>query len=52
MCLQVPFAVFVNRYLDGKTGNMAVWMSVIIGQPIAILMYYHDYYILHMAKPE
>lgn len=44
---QVPFALFVKKYLDGKYGNMAVWMSLIIGQPIAILMYYHDYYVMH-----
>ncbi|KAI0222750.1 Diacylglycerol O-acyltransferase 1 [Lamellibrachia satsuma] len=49
---QIPFAIFVNRYLDGKMSNMAVWMSLIIGQPIAILMYYHDYYIMHMTIPE
>lgn len=26
---------------------MAVWMSLMIGQPLAILMYYHDYYIIN-----
>jgi len=44
--------MFVDRFLDGKTGNMAVWMSLIIGQPIAILMYYHDYYVMHLTAPE
>ena len=35
------------KYFSGKYGNMVVWMSLIIGQPIALLMYYHDYYILN-----
>ncbi|CAD5110875.1 DgyrCDS240 [Dimorphilus gyrociliatus] len=47
MLSQVPFALFVKKYLDGKYGNMAVWITLIIGQPIAILMYYHDYYVTH-----
>lgn len=50
MLAQVPFAFFIdnclrNRY--GNLGNMAVWMSLMIGQPLAILMYYHDYYIIN-----
>lgn len=28
-----------------QVGNMIVWMSLIVGQPIAILAYVHDYYI-------
>ena len=46
---QVPFAMFVGTYLHGKLGNMAVWASLIIGQPMAILMYYHDYYVLNWS---
>lgn len=50
MLAQVPFAFvidkcFRNRY--NNLGNMAVWISLIIGQPLAILMYYHDYYIIN-----
>jgi diacylglycerol O-acyltransferase-1 len=37
----------VGKFLHGNYGNMAVWVSLIIGQPIAILMYFHDYYIEH-----
>lgn len=44
---QLPLAWFISRYLDGKSGNMAVWLSIIIGQPVAILMYYHDYYVIN-----
>ncbi|CAF1030665.1 unnamed protein product, partial [Didymodactylos carnosus] len=46
MILQLPFAFAVNHYLKDKPrlGNIAVWLSLIIGQPIAIMMYLHDYY--------
>ncbi|KAH9361363.1 hypothetical protein HPB48_020257 [Haemaphysalis longicornis] len=51
---EVPFAfvidnIFRNRY--NNLGNMAVWISLIIGQPLAILMYYHDYYIINYGTP-
>jgi len=42
--------VLTHRYLSGKWGNMIVWMSLIIGQPAAMLMYYHDYYVLHSQQ--
>ncbi|XP_043993580.1 diacylglycerol O-acyltransferase 1a [Gambusia affinis] len=47
MMAQVPLAWFVGRYLNGNYGNAAVWLSLIIGQPIAVLMYFHDYYVIH-----
>uniref|UniRef100_A0A8C0Y4R4 Diacylglycerol O-acyltransferase 1a n=1 Tax=Cyprinus carpio carpio TaxID=630221 RepID=A0A8C0Y4R4_CYPCA len=46
MMAQIPLAYFVGRFLRGNYGNAAVWMSLIIGQPIAVLMYVHDYYVL------
>ncbi|XP_077447292.1 diacylglycerol O-acyltransferase 1a [Stigmatopora argus] len=49
MMAQVPLAWFVGRFLNGIYGNAAVWMSLIIGQPVAVLMYVHDYYILHYS---
>lgn len=45
--LQLPLAWFVGRFLRGNYGNAAVWLSLIIGQPIAVLMYVHDYYVIH-----
>lgn len=45
MIMQLPFAFFVFKYLKGNYGNMAIWLSLIIGQPLAIFMYIHDYYI-------
>ena len=44
---QLPLAWLVSRFLRGNYGNAAVWISLIIGQPIAVLMYVHDYYVLH-----
>jgi len=45
MIMQIPFTMVVQKFLHGNYGNMAVWVSLIIGQPIAIMMYLHDYYI-------
>ncbi|XP_060681223.1 diacylglycerol O-acyltransferase 1-like [Hemiscyllium ocellatum] len=47
MMAQVPLAWLVGKFLSGNYGNAAVWLSLIIGQPIAVLMYVHDYYILN-----
>uniref|UniRef100_A0AAY4CI86 O-acyltransferase n=1 Tax=Denticeps clupeoides TaxID=299321 RepID=A0AAY4CI86_9TELE len=47
MMAQLPLAWLVARFLRGNYGNAAVWMSLIIGQPIAVMMYVHDYYILN-----
>uniref|UniRef100_A0A7N9AKK3 O-acyltransferase n=1 Tax=Mastacembelus armatus TaxID=205130 RepID=A0A7N9AKK3_9TELE len=47
MMAQVPLAWFVGRFLNGNYGNAAVWISLIIGQPVAVLMYVHDYYVIH-----
>ncbi|XP_078542577.1 diacylglycerol O-acyltransferase 1 [Lissotriton helveticus] len=53
MMSQIPLAWFVGKFLRGNYGNAAVWISLIIGQPIAILMYVHDYYVLnHERAPE
>jgi len=51
MLFQIPFALLVNKYLQNypQWANIAVWVSIIIGQPLCILMYYHDYYVLHQA---
>uniref|UniRef100_A0A3B4Z2G0 O-acyltransferase n=1 Tax=Stegastes partitus TaxID=144197 RepID=A0A3B4Z2G0_9TELE len=50
MMAQLPLAWFVGRFLRGNYGNAAVWMSLIIGQPFAVLMYVHDYYVLHYRE--
>uniref|UniRef100_A0A4W6CMS6 O-acyltransferase n=1 Tax=Lates calcarifer TaxID=8187 RepID=A0A4W6CMS6_LATCA len=50
MMAQLPLAWFVGRFLRGNYGNAAVWISLIIGQPFAVLMYVHDYYVLHFRQ--
>ncbi|XP_054719754.1 diacylglycerol O-acyltransferase 1-like [Uloborus diversus] len=52
MLSQIPFSSFVEKYLHNQYGNMAVWISLIIGQPLCILMYYHDYYVIHFKSVE
>lgn len=47
MMAQVPLAWFVGRFLTGNYGNAVVWISLIIGQPVVVLMYVHDYYVIH-----
>ncbi|CAJ1062162.1 diacylglycerol O-acyltransferase 1b [Xyrichtys novacula] len=50
MMAQLPLAWFVGSFLRGTYGNAAVWISLIIGQPFAVLMYVHDYYVLHYRQ--
>ncbi|XP_068611711.1 diacylglycerol O-acyltransferase 1b [Brachionichthys hirsutus] len=50
MMAQLPLAWFVGYFLRGNYGNAAVWITLIIGQPFAILMYVHDYYVLHYRE--
>ena len=45
---QVPLALVVSAFFKHHYGNMMVWLSLIIGQPIAVLMYVHDYYIANV----
>jgi diacylglycerol O-acyltransferase-1 len=44
MILQVPMGLIVRRVkAESKTyGNVAVWISLILIQPIAILLYIQD----------
>lgn len=50
MMAQLPLAWFVSRFLRGDYGNAAVWLSLIMGQPFAVLMYVHDYYVLNYRQ--
>lgn len=47
---QIPLSViskFVERKLGPRMGNIIVWASIILGQPLCIMMYYHDYVVTH-----
>lgn len=50
MVMQLPWARFVSLYFNHNFANVAVWVSLIIGQPLCILMYYHDYYVINHPK--
>lgn len=50
MMAQLPLAWLAGRFVRGNYGNAAVWISIIIGQPFAVLMYVHDYYVLHYRE--
>ncbi|XP_036064819.1 diacylglycerol O-acyltransferase 1 [Onychomys torridus] len=51
MMAQIPLAWIVGRFFQGNYGNAAVWVTLIIGQPVAVLMYVHDYYVLNYDAP-
>lgn len=47
---QVPLSIFsrfVEKRYGPRFGNIVVWSSIIIGQPLCIMMYYHDYMVIH-----
>uniref|UniRef100_A0A1I7YW54 Diacylglycerol O-acyltransferase 1 n=1 Tax=Steinernema glaseri TaxID=37863 RepID=A0A1I7YW54_9BILA len=48
MMAQVPLGLITDYILHGgRAGNVVVWLSLILGQPMAILMYVHDWYWLN-----
>lgn len=50
---QIPLSVFskmVERNFGARWGNIVVWTSLIIGQPLCIMMYYHDYVVTHFGE--
>ena len=51
MLFQIPFAMIVARLAKHpQWANCAVWLSLIIGQPLCILMYYHDYFVSYLSS--
>ncbi|KAG5345174.1 DGAT1 acyltransferase, partial [Acromyrmex charruanus] len=50
---QLPLSVLskmAERYCGARWGNIVVWASLIIGQPLCIMMYYHDYVVTHFGE--
>jgi len=43
-------SVKIQEIWSPRLGNVMVWMSLIIGQPLAVMMYYHDYVVQHYGK--
>jgi len=53
MMAQIPLSIICRRIevkYGGRWGNIIVWASLIVGQPLCIMMYYHDYVITHFGK--
>lgn len=53
MMAQVPLS-FISRFVEVKFGprwgNLVMWFSIILGQPLCIMIYYHDYVITHHGQ--
>ncbi|XP_014253436.1 diacylglycerol O-acyltransferase 1 isoform X2 [Cimex lectularius] len=50
---QIPLSMFchwVEKNFGCRWSNMIVWASLILGQPLCIMMYYHDYVITHFGE--
>ena len=45
---QIPL-IFLSKKIESKygyqMGNLTVWSSLMIGHPLAIMVYYHDFVI-------
>ncbi|XP_066905974.1 diacylglycerol O-acyltransferase 1 [Halyomorpha halys] len=53
MMMQLPLSHlchFAEKNFGPRWGNMIVWASLILGQPLCIMMYYHDYVITHFGE--
>lgn len=50
---QIPLSK-LSRYMEKswgpRWGNVVVWASIIMGQPLCIMMYYHDYVVTHHGE--
>ncbi|VDN36914.1 unnamed protein product [Cylicostephanus goldi] len=53
MMSQIPLSLITDHVIKGgRAGNIIVWLSLILGQPLAILMYMHDWYVMHQISAE
>lgn len=50
---QIPlseFSKYMEKNYGQRWGNIIVWASIILGQPLCIMMYYHDYVVTHFNE--
>ena len=40
----------MKKLFGVRAGNLVVWLSLIIGQPLALMMYYHDFVVEHYGS--
>ncbi|VDM74761.1 unnamed protein product [Strongylus vulgaris] len=53
MMSQIPLSYLTDNVIKGgRPGNVVVWLSLILGQPLAILMYVHDWYVMYQINAE
>uniref|UniRef100_A0A452HY26 diacylglycerol O-acyltransferase n=1 Tax=Gopherus agassizii TaxID=38772 RepID=A0A452HY26_9SAUR len=50
MAAQVPLACLMKRLFGDNFGNIFMWTSLVLGPPLMMLLYFHDYYIQHHRK--
>ena len=53
LLFQVPLMVIskkMKKLFGVRAGNLVVWLSLIIGQPLALMMYYHDFVVEHYGS--
>merc|ERR1712142_317820 len=48
----LPVSRLVEKKLGPRMGNVLVWISLILGQPLAVMMYYYDYVVQHFGQEE
>jgi len=47
-----PLSLWVDKAMGPRFGNALVWLSLIVGQPLAVMMYYHDYVVEHFGRDQ
>ncbi|VDN92247.1 unnamed protein product [Brugia pahangi] len=53
MMAQIPLSFVTEKVLKGGLpGNIVMWLSLILGQPLAILMYVHDCFKIQINMPQ
>ncbi|XP_056630075.1 diacylglycerol O-acyltransferase 1 [Diorhabda carinulata] len=53
MMAQVPLSHFskaIEKAYGPRFGNLVFWASIILGQPLCIMMYYHDYIVVRYGE--
>ncbi|CAH1105668.1 unnamed protein product [Psylliodes chrysocephalus] len=53
MMAQIPLSYFskvVEKAYGQRFGNLVFWSSIILGQPLCIMMYYHDYIVVKYGE--
>jgi len=51
MCMQIPlisFSAWLSKRFGWRWGNLLLWASLILGQPLCILVYFYDYAVLNL----